>query len=472
MPTSPRLRPLLLAALLLPLAGCWKLRGHYGGPKSFDPVARPVNPADVALPAGYRIEAVAQGLTFPSGITFDEKGTPYVVETGYSYGEIWTAPRLLRLEPDGKTTVIATGGKNGPWDGVTYANGAFYVAEGGTMEGGRILRITPEGKITPLIENLPSQGDHHTNGPLVLNGYLYFGQGTVTNSGVVGPDNADFGWLKRHPSLHDVPCQDITLTGQNFTDDNVLTDAKGDKTTTGAFLPYGTASQAGQVIPGQIPCSGAIMRLPLAGGRPELVAWGLRNPFGLAASPDGRLYVTENGGDTRGSRPFYGAPDVLWEVKPGTWYGWPDFVAGLPVNTEDFETPKKDPRFVLAKHPQTPPKPAAVFGVHTSSNGFDFSRTPDFGHVGEAFVAEFGDMAPDVGRIYGPVGYKVVRVNVARGTVEDFAVNKGRTNQAASEAKKGGLERPIAARFSPDGRALYVVDFGVMPVTEQGPAPR
>ena len=35
-----------------------------------------------------------------------------------------------------------------------------------------------------------------------------------------------------------------------------------------------------------------------------------------------------------------------------------------------------------------------------------------------------------------------------------------------------GLERPVAVRFSPDGSALYVVDFGVMTMSARGPEPR
>jgi len=37
----------------------------------------------------------------------------------------------------------------------------------------------------------------------------------------------------------------------------------------------------------------------------------------------------------------------------------------------------------------------------------------------------------------------------------------------------GGLERPVACRFDPTGRALYVVDFGVLTEDSQGnPHPR
>jgi glucose/arabinose dehydrogenase len=457
----------------LVLSSCWKLRGHYGGPQSFEAVARPIQSNDIAIPEGYQIEALAQGLTYPTAITFDEAGQLYVTEAGYSYGEVWTQPRLLRLDGKGKTTQIATGGKNGPWSGLSYFRDAFYVSEGGTLEGGRILKITKDGRLTPLVENLPSRGDHFTTGPVISpEGYLYFGQGTATNAGVVGPDNYQFGWLKRHPGFHDVPCQDITLSGQNFTSDNPLTEDKKDKVTTGPFSAFGTSTTAGQVIKGSLPCSGAILRLPLEGGRLELVAWGLRNPFGMAFSPDKSLYVTDNGYDTRGSRPAYGAGDYLWLIKPGTWYGWPDYAGGYPMNTEDYETNKKDPKFILAQHPNKPPKPAAILGVHASANGLDFSTNPAFGHVGQAFIAEFGDQAPNVGRIYGPVGYKVVRVNTHNGVIEDFAVNKGRTNGPASMQAHGGLERPIALKFDPKGEALYVVDFGIMPVTEEGEAPK
>jgi hypothetical protein len=70
------------------------------------------------------------------------------------------------------------------------------------------------------------------------------------------------------------------------------------------------------------------------------------------------------------------------------------------------------------------------------------------------------------------VGFKVVRVEVTTGVVEDFAVNKGNINGPASWLGSGGLERPLAARFDPSGRALYIVDFGVMTQSEAGAAPR
>jgi glucose/arabinose dehydrogenase len=429
---------------------------------------------DIALPDAYRIEVVASGFTFPTGVTFDADGTPHVVESGYAYGEDFTVPRLLRVESGGELREVAHGENNGPWTGVTFHDGAFYVAEGGQLQGGRILRIDPQGRMHALIENLPSQGDHHTNAPVVgPDRKLYFAQGTVTNSAVVGPDNAQFGWLKRFPRLHDVPCRDVVLDGRNFESKHAL-DPGGGRVSTGAYVPFGTATRAGQTIPGRIPCSGAVFRMNLDGSGLELVAWGLRNPFGLAFDEQGTLYATENAFDERGSRPVWGTGDVLWKITPGAWYGWPDYSAGQPVDLQDqFKPPgRSKAERLLRGQPSQPPRPVAILGVHASANGFDVSRSEAFGHVGEAFIAEFGDQAPTVGKTLHPVGFRVVRVDPRTGHIEEFASNRGSKNAPASFHGHGGLERPIAARFSPDGRALYVVDFGVMLMSREGAKPQ
>ena len=271
------------------LGGCYRLLTSTGGGQTgFEP-ARPINPNDVALPEGYRIEAVATGLTYPTGVAFDEEGRVYVTEAGWSYGsENPGTPRLLRVELDGRTSVVAEGA-NPPWNGLAYHEGAFYVA-GGHIQPGQILRITPDGAVAPIVEGLPSRGDHHTNGPAVgPDGALYFGQGTATNSGVVGLDSYRFGWLDDDPGFHDVPCEDVTLAGHNYRTPNPLTPDRSDEVVTGAYVSFGTRTRARRVVEGAIPCGGAVFRVAPEGGELELVAWGFRNPFGLAFSPDGRL---------------------------------------------------------------------------------------------------------------------------------------------------------------------------------------
>lgn len=70
-----------------------------------------------------------------------------------------------------------------------------------------------------------------------------------------------------------------------------------------------------------------------------------------------------------------------------------------------------------------------------------------------------------------PVGFKVVRVDLTNGVIADFAVNKGKRNGPASWLKAGGMERPIAVKFNPAGDAMYVVDFGIMRMSEEGSEP-
>ena len=71
------------------LSRCYEWRGPSGGSQATFTPPRIVNPADIALPPGYKIETVATGLTFPTGVDFDEDGSVYVIEAGYSYGEAW-----------------------------------------------------------------------------------------------------------------------------------------------------------------------------------------------------------------------------------------------------------------------------------------------------------------------------------------------------------------------------------------------
>src|SRR5207237_8568653 len=124
----------------------------------------------------------------------------------------------------------------------------------------RLVRPEEDGSVKPLVTNLPSWG--HGNDHMVWgrDGKIYFTQGSTTNSGVMGLDNqsppqgavAQTGFRFR-PQARDIPCQDVTLTGQNFETDDPRN--PGQKAMTGAFLPYGTASTPGQVVKGELPCS-------------------------------------------------------------------------------------------------------------------------------------------------------------------------------------------------------------------------
>src|SRR5688572_18643892 len=118
------------------LSSCYMMRPSSGAGENAGPTPRTLSPAAIALPTGHQIELVASGLTFPVGAALDDGGLLHVVESGYAYGEDFTEPRLLRIEPDGRAVPIASGGKGGPWTGVVFHQGNFYVADGNVLEGG------------------------------------------------------------------------------------------------------------------------------------------------------------------------------------------------------------------------------------------------------------------------------------------------------------------------------------------------
>ena len=176
-----------------------------------------------------------------------------------------------------------------------------------------------------------------------------------------------------------------------------------------------------------------------------------------------RLYVSENGAHARGSRPIARSEDFVWRIKPGTWYGWPDYFGGVPVTDPRFKPAgQPQPEFLLESHPQTPPSPLASLGDHVAAGGMDFARGGHFGSSRMAFVALSGDLTPATGVVGQPAGFKIVVVDTSSGKVTDFATN--RSNGPASKIGGGGFERPLDVRFDRSGKNLYVTDFGTIDV--------
>ncbi len=426
--------------------------------------SRRCRPRDILLPSGYVAEVVATGLDAPVQCCFDDRGFCYVAECGH---KIDAKPRILKVDPGtGQYETFFTlpeerWNKTGAFTGACWHQGALYFTNTDTLS-----RLTPDGRIEDLVTGLPGLGDHQTNYPVAgPNGKLYFGQGSATNAGVVGADNAAYEWLPRFPQFRDVPARDVTLAGRNYAYRDVL----GDVTRTvrsGAFVPFGTETTPGQVIRGDVKCSGAILRCQPDGRDLEVVAWGLRNPYGLAFHPDGRLFATEHGIDERGGRFIVGDRDDCYEVQQGAWYGWPDFASGIRLDDPTWGTGGQGREPVLATFPDAdPPKPFVSFEPHAGANGLDFCRDAAFGFAGDAFVALFGDLAPvTTPRQAVPAGFKVVRVDMRTRQVVDFAVN--RIAGPASKLPHAGFERPSHCRFGPDG-ALYVVDWGEIQIAPE-----
>ncbi len=85
---------------------------------------------------------------------------------------------------------------------------------------------------------------------------MYFGQGTATNSAVVGLDNAS--WVRRFPYFHEF-CSSLTLAGENFTTPDVFANVPGEKAVTGSYAPFGVPVFQGQTVSGIVRASGSIL---------------------------------------------------------------------------------------------------------------------------------------------------------------------------------------------------------------------
>ena len=425
---------------------------------------RRYDPSHIQLPAAYRAELVAGGFSAPVQVCFDPAGLAYVTESGHKSD---SPPRIHRLNVEtGERSVVADLEsrwiRTGAVTGAAWHEGSLIVASTDA-----ILRIDlATGGVAELVTGLPGRGDHQANHPVIgPDGRVYWGQGSATNMGVVGADNFGYEWLAQFPETHDVPGADVELVGRNYRVPNVL----GNPLTSvesGAFAPFGTPTSAGQAVKGDPKASGAVLSCLPDGQDLRVVAWGLRNPYGLAFAPDGRLFATEHGSDERGARYIVGDLDDLYEITDGEWYGWPDFASGIRLDDPAWGDGGAGREPVLAAFPNPrPPRPVVSFETHAAANGLAFSNDPAFGFEGQAFVALFGDVAPvTTARQVVPAGFKVVRVDLERGEIHDFAVN--RTQGPASKLFHEGFERPSHCAFGPDG-ALYVVDFGVINIAPE-----
>jgi glucose/arabinose dehydrogenase len=421
-----------------------------------------LNPADVLLPDGYHIEVVATALSVPTTAVFDGNDL-IVAESGW---ENVAPPRILRIRRDGSVTVIASTGLRPPVMGLALWHGQLYISHRG-----KVSVVRPDGRLRDILTGLPSGGDHPNNnivfGP---DGRIYLGQGTVTNAGVVGMDNYALGWLEREPGLTEIPCEDVTMLGQNYQTPNPLSQ---DEPTvlTGAYRPFGAPATPDEKVKGDLKCGGSILRFNPDGGGLQLVAWGLRDPFGLKFDPNGQLWATNHGTDARGSRMVSGDPDSFVRIAPASWYGWPDYFDGQPVTHNRFKaTGKPEPGFLWQDHPPLS-RPYLTFAPNSGANGFAFSPGGRFGFQGNAFVAMFGPFPPFITEGEPPaVGPRIARVDVNSKQVYDFASN--RVPGSVESKTGGGFDRPSDVLFGPD-QSLYVIDWGATGINEKGvqPAP-
>jgi glucose/arabinose dehydrogenase len=499
---------------------------------------------NIVLPSGFKVSVFAKKLNFPTGIAFLGDGDHFkvfVLESGHGLpsrcndetsvavgGEHSTTnpftPDILEFDEAGglpirtlaKPTAAGIGLQpHGPAIDIAFEHGfeggRLFATDsnqathaGGQNNSSRIVTVDPDtGQVTPLITDLPT-GDHPTEQLAFKGEFIYWSQGSTTNSGVVGRDNGGGA------NQQDIPCQDIMLSK------NVFDSGLGKKTS--GYEPFGVQNPGGTVkafasAKHHGVCDGAILRARLDDPvhTIEPFSWGYRNGYAIRFAPDdhalkGGLLVGEDGADERGARPTNNAPDMLdlAQMNPdGTpdYHGWPDRLGFLETSQavfnpvggpgDDLCGPPVVPAFnqaaclaalkaakdipirpVLDHPPQQITSPLAIEAADSSFTGIDFVPGSFAGGLvkrGAALYTLEGDFGFSAANATSPapeVGHEIKLINFSRPNqplelkIMRFAHNTT-FEQAFPDNLPGGFNRPTNVKFGPDGCA-YVVDYGVV----------
>ncbi|MFU0825224.1 hypothetical protein [Clostridium sp.] len=294
-----------------------------------------------------------KGLKYAVDFTVDEEGNYYI-----AYKD-----KIQIIDKNGRSKNIFSR-SNMNINSIEYYKNKLYFSSNSSVY---VYDIHSK-EVVEIIGNLPNFGDYKDSIVKINNDYLYVTIGAATNSGVVGDDNL---WLKTNPFSHDISPYRITLRGINF-----------DNGTTGAFLSQGSKSIEGQIIPGHFPGNASIIMYNLQTGACATYAWGIRNVKGLDFDSRGRMIASVGGMENRGLRPIKGDTDYIYVIKSKTWYGWPDYSGGDPVNSPRFkgENNKAIP-FILDNHPTT--NPSAPIYVHNNLGTLNSLAVDKKGEIGE-----------------------------------------------------------------------------------------
>ncbi|WP_415287187.1 hypothetical protein, partial [Clostridium perfringens] len=182
------------------------------------------------------------------------------------------------------------------------------------------------------IEDIPNKGINKEDTRILINdGKLYLTIGTSTNSGIVDEEGEN----------PDIPPVDIVLSGRNY-----------DENKKGAFVPYNTKTVKGEKVKGNILGNGAIIEFDIESKKKQLYSYGIRNVKGFDLNSSGEIFAIVGGIEDEGFRPLSGDSDYIYKIEgKGTWYGWPDYSGGDPVNSPRFrEEGKPIINFITDEH--------------------------------------------------------------------------------------------------------------------------
>jgi glucose/arabinose dehydrogenase len=362
--------------------------------------ARPAS-ALPQVPAGFKIELFAEGLSGPRQMRVAPNGDIFIAET--RSGRI----RILRAADGGtrpSASEIYASGLNGPFGIAFYPAGNdpkwIYIANNDS-----VIRfpykagdLKASSKPKTIVAELPHDGGHSTRDiAFSLDGKrMMISVGSRSND-AEDMSKAPAGWINCHP------------LGASW-------ESETDRADVLAFDPDGK--------------------------RLGVFATGIRNCVGLATHPvTGDLYCSTNERDGLGDNLV---PDYVTRVREGAFYGWPWFYIG---NNED---PKHRGERADLKGKITIPD--VLLQAHSASLGMTFYNGNQFPaeYSGDGFAAEHGSWNRSK-----RTGYKVVRIRmkdgVPTGEYQDFV-----TGFVVDDSSVWG--RPVGVAVAHDGALLVSED--------------
>ncbi|MCC8939142.1 sorbosone dehydrogenase family protein [Bradyrhizobium sp. Arg68] len=360
-------------------------------------------PASVVpqVPAGFKIELFASGLSGPRIIRTAPNGDIFVVET--SQGRIRVLRSAAGASKPATNETYATG-LSRPFGIAFFPNGDnpqwLYVANTDSVVrfAYRSGDLKASGK-PETVASLPHSYFGHSTRDIVFtpdNKRMLVSVGSVGNAGE-GLGRAPEGWSTERP----------------------LGAAWGAETDRAAVLAFDPD-----------------------GKNQKLFATGIRNCVGLAIQPgSGTPWCSTNERDSRGDNLV---PDYVTRIREGAFYGWPWFYIGG----------NEDPAHVGAR-PDLKDKvtiPDVLLQAHSASLGITFYTGSNFPteYRGDGFAAEHGSWNRS-----RRTGYKVIRIRlkdgVPTGEYEDFV-----TGFVIGDNEVWG--RPVGVTVANDGALLVSED--------------
>ncbi len=492
-------------------------------------VAVKPDPSKVMVPEGYEVGILAAGLDTPSSATVDKDGNVWVAISGNLLGspDDIDPAHVKVFDKTGK--LIKEIGRG---TFTTVMNEIGYCAETDTViipeYGEKIWQQKGvDGQLELIVKDLPV-GDHRNGGVTCKDGYLYFALGFPSNTGFADPDNHgwtdipnDPFWVKHDDghgtTPHDPVCREIVHTGLNI--------QSTDGRVTGALLPVGVPAKPGMIIKPQVPCGGSVMRVRMTDRDPdgiyphekmEVYAYGFRNHPGVAFGPKGTkwenaLAVSDNGANDLGHRRVANGAEKLYIVtEKGQDAGFPDkegfgFVTNKRFGWKSYEGAKVDrphPNLYIGEEPFVPAEvpyrfqrhiqgvrgvpliaanpnpdgyinPVLEWDTNNPIDGIAWSER-GFGADSNLFGAVYGilDTGPESIVPTWPAVLRIEFLEPAGVKWSYFARNIDMGPSAYQRPEnRGGLERPNDVVFSPDGRIMYIVDYGEVYADFEMPSP-